>query len=205
MIVDQHSLLSSPGRFRHYLVAFVLALGLLGAVSRPALAHTRVEIGPYVIVVGWSQEPAIVGERNALILEISQNDAPVVGAESGLDAELSYAGRTFRTNLVPSETPGLYTAEIFPTVRGQYALRLFGRLGDLEMDETLEPEEVFPASRIQFPEPQPDLRELQKEWESRLARVESQSQTGRLLAIGGLVTGLIGIGLAAFALWSRPR
>jgi hypothetical protein len=205
MITDQQLPGHRPRLLRSIIVALVIALGLVGVASQPALAHTRVEIGPYVIVLGWLQEPAIVGERNALTLEITVDESPVVGAESSLDAELLYAGRAFRTNLVPSLTPGLYTAEIFPTVRGQYEIHLFGTLGDLEIDETLEPEEVFPASRIQFPEPQPDLRDLQREWESRLAQVESQLQTARVLAIGGLATGLIGIGLAAFTLWRRPR
>ena len=79
------------------------------------------------------------------------------GVEATLDAELQYAGRTFRANLEPTETPGIYTAEFLPTVRGQYSIRLvWDRIGELEVDEIVEPEEVFPASRLQFPETQPD-------------------------------------------------
>lgn len=164
-----------------------------------ALAHTRVEIGPYVVVVGWLVEPPIVGERNALTVAITREDQPVEGAEATLNAEMLYAGRTFRVNLNPTATPGLYTAEIFPTVRGQYAVRLFGTLGDVAVDEVIEPEEVFPADRIQFPEAQPDPRALQEE----ITALESELQTARVLAMAGLGVGALGLILAAFSLFRR--
>ncbi len=53
------------------ILALLLALTIIILSQRTALAHERVEIGPYVIVVGWVNEPAIVGERNALFLEIT--------------------------------------------------------------------------------------------------------------------------------------
>lgn len=182
---------------------FLAAFSLMAVIVPSALAHSRVEIGPYAVVVGWLQEPPIVGERNALVIEISENEAPVEGVEATLDAELLYGGRSFRTNLNPTVTPGLYTAEIFPTVRGQYAVHLFGAIGDVEVDEIVEPEEVFPASRIQFPQAQPDPGELQKEFQADVAELESQLGTARLLAVAGVVTGLLGTGLAAFGLLRR--
>ena len=44
----------------------LLALTALAVFPRAALAHSRVEVGPYTIVVGWEKEPVIVGERNAM-------------------------------------------------------------------------------------------------------------------------------------------
>jgi hypothetical protein len=180
--------------------SLALAVGAFAASARPALAHTRVEIGPYTVVVGWLHEPPIVGERNALIVEIAQGNTPVEGAEAGLDLELLYGGRTFRANLAPTTTAGLYTADLFPTVRGQYEMRLFGTLGNTAVDETLEPEEVFSAERLQFPEAQPDPLDLQ----TQLNALQGQVQTSRRLALGGLIIGLAGVGLAAFTLWQRP-
>ncbi|NJN43674.1 MAG: hypothetical protein HC806_02355 [Anaerolineae bacterium] len=46
----------------------MIAIGLAITIPNPALAHTRVEAGPYVIIVGWQEEPVIVGERNAVWL-----------------------------------------------------------------------------------------------------------------------------------------
>jgi hypothetical protein len=172
-----------------WLTAVCLALFVLVTNTQSAQAHTRVEVGPYVIVLGWLNEPPIVGERNSLTIEITEDDQPVEGVEATLDAELVFGPETFRTNLNPTTTPGLYTAEIFPTVRGQYAVHLFGSIEEMEVDVTAEPEEVAPGSRIQFPEPLPDSRELQKE----VNLLESEVQSTRTLAY-------VGLGLAAVSL-----
>lgn len=196
--------LRTGARNRWFLLVVALLILLQGA--RPALAHTRAEVGPYVVVVGWLIEPPIVGERNAVTVEISENDAPVPGVEAGLDAEVLFGTATYRANLIPTATPGLYTVELLPTVRGQYEIRLFGTIGDTTVDETLEPEEIFPASRIQFPEAAPTTRELERSFELELAALADQLRTARLLGIGGLVTGLLGIiGAVISAARSRRR
>ena len=41
---------------------FLALIGLTNSTNI-ALAHTRVEVGPYAFVIGWLQEPPIVGER----------------------------------------------------------------------------------------------------------------------------------------------
>lgn len=181
------------------LSAVLLALVFIMVGTRTALAHTRVEIGPYAVVVGWQVEPPIVGERNALTVEVTREEQAVEGVEATLNVEVLYAGRSFRANLNPTATPGLYTAEILPTVRGQYEVRLFGTLGDLEVDEVVEPEEIFPADRIQFPEPLPDARALQQD----VAALEAELQTARALATAGASAGALGLILAAFALLRR--
>ncbi len=161
-----------------------------------AHAHTRVELGPYVVIVGWLEEPVIVGERNALIVDISENDLPVEGVEATLDLELVYAGSSFRSNINPTEIPGFYTAEVFPTIRGQYNVRLFGNINGFEIDEIIAPEEVFPASRIQFPEPIPDAFEL----EARIDLLEGELRTARFFSYFGIAIGLIGTVLGALGI-----
>ena len=161
--------------------------------TQAASAHTRTEVGPYVIIVGWRSEPVIVGERNALTIDIHTNEEePVTGVESTLDLEVLYAGRTFRSNLSATETAGLYTAEIFPTVRGQYSVRLFGTIGDEEVDVTVQPEEVFSAARIQFPEAAPDPRDMQAE----IATLQADLASARTLAFVGIGLGILGTALA---------
>jgi hypothetical protein len=177
----------------------MLVLGLLLINSQSALAHTRVEVGPYAIVVGWAEEPAIIGERNALVIEVTEDEEPVTGVESTLSAELQYAGRTFSANLNPTPDLGWYSVEIFPTVRGQYALRLSGSIGDVAVDEVIEPEEVFSAARIQFPEAQPDPRDLQAE----IDELTNQLESARSLAYVGIGIGALGIILAAVSLVRR--
>lgn len=166
----------------------LLALLILTAVPL-AFAHERVEIGPYAVVVGWLVEPPIVGERNNLIVEITKDEQPVTGVEATLDVELVYGPETFRANLNPTDTPGHYTVDIFPTVPGQYAVRLFGAIEDTAVDEVIEPEEVFPGSRVQFPEPLPDTRQMEKE----IMALETDLQSAQTITY--VAVGLAGIAL----------
>ena len=172
---------------------FLAAVGLTKSTAT-ALAHTRVEVGPYAIVIGWLQEPPIVAERNALTIEISEDEQPVSGAEATLDIEVLYGGRTWRVNMNPTETPGLYTAVLFPTVRGIYTTRIFGTLPNADVDVELDPEEVLPASNLHFPEPLPDTIALQEQ----VDQLQADLQTARTVAFvgaGGAVLGLL-LGLA---------
>lgn len=192
---------------RHAIKAIALAIALpallitLALSARPALAHSRVEFGPYVIIVGWETEPVIVGERNALFLDVSKNGTPVEGLEGSLGITISYGGQTFSGNLQPGVDPGMYTTEILPTVRGQYSVHMTGMVEDLEINETVEPEEVLPAAVLQFPESAPDGRELQ----ASIDELTSQLQTARILAVIGLVLAIGGIALAAFSLAKSQR
>jgi hypothetical protein len=176
-------------------LAALAALAITLARAQPALAHERIEIGPYVIILGWQNEPPIVGERNAIRLEVTEGETPVEGVESSLNLELFYGGQSYRSNLSPAGEPGVYLAELFPTVRGQYSAHLVGTIGDTAVDVTVEPEEVFPGSRLQFPQAQPDPLEMQQQ----IAALEGQLETTRLLAVGGLVAGLIGLVVAALS------
>lgn len=176
--------------------AVFLAIVGLTQSTNMALAHTRTEVGPYAIVIGWLQEPPIVGERNALTIEISEDEQPVTGAEVSLDVEVLYAGRTWRVNMNPTETPGLYTAVLFPTVRGTYTTRIFGNLADTDIDVELDPEEVLPASNLQFPEPLPDTIALQEQVDQLQAELQT-ARTWSFIALGvaglGILLGVVGL------------
>lgn len=165
--------------------ALLLALTYFGT----ALAHERVEVGDYVLIVGWLNEPVIVGERNAMLVQVTLNDEPVTGLEISLDAEVLYAGRVFQSNLLLGDEPGTYLVELFPTVRGQYELRLTGTLGDEEIDLIVEPEPVLPGAVLQFPEAEPDSRELQSEIEA----LQGQLSTAYALAAVGIGLGAVGL------------
>lgn len=164
--------------------------------SKTALAHTRVEVGPYVIIVGWLEEPVIVNERNALVIEVTEDDRPVTGLEGTLNATIIYAGRTYSGNLTPTEEEGLYTVEILPTRRGQFSVQLTGSIEEMEIDETVDPEEVLTARVLQFPEVPPEAVELQ----AQINTLSGQVSTARLLAIGGLAVGVLGLVVGALGL-----
>ncbi len=175
----------------------LLALALLLLIAVPSvLAHTRIELGPYVVVVGWRGEPAVVGERNDLIIHVTEDGALVTGLESTLDAEILYGGRIFRANLNPVDADGWYSIELIPTIRGQYTLRLVGAIGDLDVDELIEPEEILPASVLNFPEAQPDAFALRDSLES----VQSQLQTMTILAAAAVLLAALAVVVALVGL-----
>ncbi len=195
------SLMLYKQRYLFLIVTLLTMVGFFALSTSPVLAHARVEVGPYVVIVGWANEPVIVGERNALVIEVTEDEQPVVGLEAGLDLTVRYAGRTFIGNLSPTGTPGLYHVEIFPTVRGQYQVHLSGTIEDMAIDEVVEPEEVLSAGALQFPEIQPQPLDLQK----KIDDLQSQLQTAYMLAVSGLIVGLLGLGLALFSFFRRSK
>lgn len=180
--------------------AFVLAIVAAGWNSHPALAHTRVEAGPYVIVVGWENEPIIVGERNAVFLQVLEEETPIADdVPVELEATVFYGGRSFLGIPDPSEQEGVFLVEIFPTVRGRYELQLTGTIGETPVDIIVELDEVQPAGALQFPEEQPDPIEMQ----AQLEEMQAQLRTANIIAIAGLGAGILGLGLAVFSLIRR--
>ena len=183
--------------FSWFGASFLLVLFWLAAATPITFAHGSTQVGPYNLVVGWVNEPPIVGERNAILLIVTEDATgePVVGVEATLDAEVIYGAKTFSGNLNPTTTPGEYTLELIPTVRGQFNLHLSGTIGETEVELTTEPEEVFAAARLQFPEPEPDSFVLQEQstiLENQLQRTRSLAFVGIGLGVLGLVVGIVG-------------
>jgi hypothetical protein len=187
-------------RFPRFPFILSLLLAALAVFVQQALAHARTEIGPYVVVIGWVDEPPVVGQRNALYLEVSRDGEPVTGVEATLDAEIGYGGRTMRANLNPAEVPGTYTATFVPTVRGQYDVRLFGAIEDTAVDQVVQPEEVGDGAMLYFPEPLPDSRALQQQVE----QLESDLSTARILTLVALAAAVAAVALGALSL-ARKR
>lgn len=178
----------------------VIGLGALLMVPAVAWAHVAVDSGSYHFEVGWVNEPVIVGERNALDLFVAPKDQPgqgVAGIEATLQFTVEYGDVNQSYDLVPVENEaGHYTAVFIPTRLGQYIFHLTGQIKDEKIDVSVKPEEVVAAGKLDFPEAQPAVADLQ----AQLAA--AQSQTNRALLVGfiGLAFGLIGLALALYVL-----
>lgn len=182
-------------------VGFLLVYLWFAAAIPTTFAHASTKVGPYNLVVGWVNEPPLVSERNAILLIITEDATgePVMGAEATLEAEVSYGAKTFSGNLNPTTTPGEYTLELIPTVRGQFNLHLSGTIGETAVDVTTEPEEVFAAARLQFPESPPDTLALTEQ----IATLNDDLQQARTLAFVGVGLGVLGLGLGLVSLWRK--
>jgi hypothetical protein len=138
-------------------IAGLVCLIVLVLRVQPALAHEEITVGDYTIETGWLSEPPVVGQQNAIVVNVAHtSDGQPVEDVSGLTVTLSYGGQEKALTLQPlgEDTPGQFTAPVIPTIPGQYTLKLGGTLGDTAVDAEVEPEEVGSADTLQFPNPE---------------------------------------------------
>lgn len=161
----------------------LLALLALFLNTRPALAHESITVGDYTLEVGWLNEPPVVGQHNAIVVNVSSGDEQPVEDVSSLTLTISYGGQQKTLTLQPLDehSPGQYVAPILPTVAGEYSVIFGGTLGDTAVDAETHVEEVQTADTLAFPTvdgTQPETTSFgMTDW----------------LAIAGFVSGLAGL------------
>ena len=184
-------------RVRALVLAAALALMLVGSAAARPLAHERIVSGDYAFVLGWLDEPPIVGLKNAALLELTtaKDDQPVEGAEATLTAQIEAGGKTKELILRPlEEKPGTYVGDFIPTRRGTYTLKIGGTLNGQPVDVSNEIEEVGSADSLTFPEP------LGGEAQAEIDALRGEISTARAFGVAGAALGMIGLVLAGVAL-----
>jgi hypothetical protein len=184
---------------------------LLALLPFAASAHETRDVGggAYAVEVGFRDEPAYLGQANALFVKVTEygsGGGPVEGLAASLEGEVEKDGRTLPLVLAPGSEPGEYEARFVPTALGDYTFRVFGDIGGAAVDEafsssptTFAP--VEPLDRFQFPVNAPVGEELT----DQLAVLEAKADAARALALGGLTAGAAGIAVGVFALASARR
>lgn len=136
------------------------------------LAHETITVGDYELEIGWVDEPAVAGQKNAILVNVlnTRTGEPVEDV-SALTVTVSYGGQEKELTLQPlgEDTPGQFMAPILPTIPGQYTILLGGQLGDTPVDTHVEPEEVEAIDKLQFPSVEPAGQDQSSEWLSWLA------------------------------------
>jgi len=167
--------------------AMLVAMVALAITFQIVSAHQTVTVGDYQIEIGWVNEPPLVGQQNAVVVNVTKADNKSVQQPvedvSGLTLSVEYGGENKILTLQPlgEDTPGQYVAPILPTVAGKYTVNVVGKLGDTDIKVQVQPEEVQAADTLEFPKSS-----------------QSQQQGTSLglvgwLAIAGLVSGLAGL------------
>ena len=136
-----------------WLVGILVSLALILNV-KTALAHESITVGDYTLEVGWLSEPPVVGQQNAIVVNVSTtSDEKPVEDVSALTVTISYGGQDKTLTLQPlgEDTPGQFVAPILPTVAGEYSVIFGGTLGDTAVDAETHVEEVQTADTLQFP------------------------------------------------------
>jgi hypothetical protein len=165
-----------------FALASLLSLGLAPAVS----AHSGIEVGEYLLTVGWQNEPAYAGQPNGVQVFIADHhdESPVndLGAED-LSVVVSIAGQDSASLVLEPRfdlaegfgTPGEYGAELIPTAPGDYTFHLTGKIHDAPVDlDVTAGEETFSSvlgsSDAEFPVKLPNLGEVA----TRLDRIDGR-------------------------------
>lgn len=194
-------------KFLRALSALML-FGSLFLVPLSVSAHEGVEAGSYLLTIGWISEPVIVGQPNGLDLFIAPKEGDehtegeahaegVTGAEATLKFTVTYGSVSQSYDILPvNGEPGRYMATLIPTREGQYTFKFVGTINGEAVDVTFEPEEVGAAGKLAFPEASASTNELA----AQLATLSAQAQTTQIIAIVGVMLGLVGTGLGVYAL-----
>ena len=192
-------------------VLVFVGVGLAVAVMPgAALAHVEIDVGDgkYVMEVGFRDEPAYLGQPNALALSVEQyatgGTEPVNDLAATLSAEVSRDGQVMNLSLVPVGE-GAYDAAFVPTATGDYTFHISGTVGEATVDESVTSgpttfNSVEPLSAIEFPQPVPDPVQLQ----TAVADANAAATTARMLGVVAIIAGVLGLILGALAL-ARSR
>lgn len=187
-----------------------LMLVLFMLMPTAALAHERRDVGKLQFVVGWSAEPALLGEPNGLELRIADKATgnPVEGAEKTLKASIAFGGGQ------PKELPlrarfgqkGAYHADVVPTRAGSYVFTFSGTVGDQTVKEKFESgpgrfDDVKPLADVQFPQTVPYAGEMAAQLQAADAKASQAAAFGYV----GTGLGLLGLVVGSAAFVRRAR
>jgi hypothetical protein len=197
---------------RRTFVRAVGALLLLASLLAPlvASAHQTVTDQGYDIEYGWVNEPVIINQPNAVVINITKHSDTTTNTEttpadvdvSGLVISASYGGQIKTLMLQPlgEDTPGQFVAPMMPTVAGKYTIELSGQIDGQTIDTIqVEPEEANTPDLVQFPK----VADTSSALAAQLSAAQSQASTAQTIAIAGVVLGLIGTVVGVVALMRK--
>ncbi len=172
------------------IVALVVSFIAIVFSVQTALAHTTIHVGNYDVEIGWVDEPPIVGQRNAIVVNVSNTTNASAQVDiSKLTVDVTYGGQTKTLTLQPlsEDTTNQYIAPILPTIPGQYTVQLRGQLDATNISQDVTPEEVVTDDTLAFPNVNTSQQSSSVNW-------------SEWLSIAGGMAGLAGLILAIFAL-----
>jgi hypothetical protein len=132
--------------------------------AKLADAHITKKFGNITVEVGWSNEPALVGELNNAIVQVNQtsggknnnnnNSTAVINALADMNIVVKYGGATKPLDFEPSEvTEGLYNGKIIPTRIGSYSLVMNGTIQGQRINNAEIPLDLVEGKeKISFPD-----------------------------------------------------
>ena len=188
-------------------IASIVALAMSVVVSPSANAHERKTAGSYQLVIGWADEPAFSGMKNAVEIDLADRaGAPVTDLGGGsLSVEVIYGDQRVTLPLRPvRQPPGKYRAWLVPTRAGAYTFHISGTVKGEALDVSSTCSEatfacVTDAAELQFPAKDPSPGQLADRMSRGLPRAEqaaSAAGVARLIAFTAMALAAVAIAVA---------
>ena len=189
-----------------------MALALLAALLIPftasvASAHGHTEVGDYTLVIGFHNEPAYQSEPNGLDLFVTNTKTgeKVNDLADTLKVELLFGSSKKELKIRPQwGEDGAYTADVLPTVAGDYTWHIWGDIKGTPVDVSMTSSpETFSAIRgkaeVAFPAAEATPAELQ----AQVAAVQQSAQMALIVGVAGAALGVAGIIVGFLGLRAR--
>jgi hypothetical protein len=190
-----------------------LTLTLVVAGAGPASAHERRTVGPFVLAVGWGDEPAYTGFKNSVQVTVTEADGGAAVTELDDTLKVDVIKGSDRTSLPLVSNfrvgafgiPGDYRAWLTPTRPGAYTLRVAGSIRGHDVDETFSSskttfDDVADVADIQFPAKDPSPGQVGTRIDREIPRVEGRVRRAEVRADDARTLALVGVGLGALGL-----
>jgi hypothetical protein len=219
---------------RRSLSAAAVAMVGFGLSTGTAAAHVVTPVGPYVLTVGFGEEPPYAGSKNSVQVLVADARGPVTDLAGSLHAEVRFAKASKRFPIEPNfdteegfGTPGDYRAWFIPTAPGRYTFHLFGKIHGQRVDRTFSSspttfDDVVDPGSVEFPDQPPTNAQLGQllarlrprvdealdsanRAGSSIGSLRSSTDSARTLGIAGIAVGAAGLALAALALFRWTR
>ena len=112
-------------------------LALLPIRQRVLFAHEMRVVGPFHLMIGWGDEPALSGLKNSVEVDISEAGVPVSDVGGALAVEVMFGEKQTRLPLSPvRDRPGKVRAWLVPTRPGTYTFHIIGTVKGQPVDTT---------------------------------------------------------------------
>ena len=194
-----------PRRTRRWMAPACGAV-MVSICVAPAAAHERQTVGQYHLTIGWGDEPAYTGFKNAVTLAIADAaGAPVADAGASLSVEVSFGNERVLLPLQPAfQRPGEFRAVLVPTRSGTYSFHFTGSVKGQSIETTSTCSDqtfhcVAESTDIQFPAKDPSPGQLADGISRALLRAEranDSAATAQKVAAGALALSVVAIGVA---------
>src|SRR3954465_8303986 len=184
----------------------VLGAALLLMCTAVLPAHETKTIGSLKLTIGWSEEPAFTGIKNAIEVAVSDAaGAPVSELAESFAVEAAFGQQRLPPPPLPGHgRPGTFRAWLMPTRSGTYAFRFTGRLRGQPIDttSTCSPTTfscVGDLSAPQSPVKDPPVGQLAEGVARALPRAQlaiDRATSARTIAIAAIAAAGLGIAMA---------